>query len=86
MIYAYIAVTNSRCAPTNLNVQTRHLIDWIESEWFCLGCSLATDELVGYQTLQNFQPATEVLRGDEVAQVPSQLLMIVMVEAFDSGV
>lgn len=61
-------------------------MDWIESGSFWLDCPSFADEFVGCQTLQGFALATEVVRGDEVAQVPLQLLMIVIMEAFDGGV
>ncbi len=48
-------------------------------------CPLFADKFVGRQALEGLEPTAEVVGSDEVAQALSQLGMIVIMKAFDSG-
>ena len=61
-------------------------MDWIEFEPLRFNNPLFADELVGRQALEGFQPSSKIAGADEVGEVLSQLVMVVVVEAFDGGV
>ena len=61
-------------------------MDWIEGEPLRFDCPLFADELVGRQTFECLQPSPEIVGSDEVSEVISQLIVVVVMEAFDSGV
>ncbi|EZQ13534.1 hypothetical protein CF98_27020 [Halopseudomonas bauzanensis] len=44
------------------------------------------DELIGREALEGFQSSPEIIGVDEVVKVPSQLVVLVVVEALDGGV
>src|SRR5690349_24982795 len=58
----------------------------IESESFGLRGPDLADELVGCESLQGLEPAAEVVGGDEVDEMPAELVVAVVVEALDGGV
>ena len=60
-------------------------MDQVLSEPFRLDCPLFADELVGRDGFEGLQPAPEVVVADEVAEVTSQLIVVVVVEAFHGG-
>jgi hypothetical protein len=47
---------------------------------------LFADELVGREAFEGLQPSPEVVGADEVGEVISQLLVVVVVKAFDGCV
>ena len=44
------------------------------------------DELIGRQAFEGLEPSSKIVGADEVGEVFSQLIMVVVVEAFDGGV
>jgi hypothetical protein len=58
---------------------------WIEgkSVWFVLPAF--ADEFVSGEACEGLEPFGEVVGGDEVAEVYSQLVVAVVVEALDGG-
>src|SRR5271156_316438 len=58
-------------------------MDWVECESFGLFCPCFGDELVGRQALEGLQSSGEVVSVDEVCEVGLQLLVCVVVVAFD---
>ena len=60
-------------------------MDQVLSEPFRLDCPLFADELVGRDGFEGLQPAPEVVVADEVAEVTSQLIVVVVVKAFHGG-
>ena len=61
-------------------------MDWIAGEPLRFDCPLFADELLGRQTFECLQPSPEIVGSDEVGEVISQLIVVVVMEAFDSGV
>ena len=61
-------------------------MDWIECESFGLDCPLFADELVGREALEGLPAAAVVVVFDEVAEVPAELVEIIVVKALDGGV
>jgi hypothetical protein len=60
-------------------------MDWIEPESFGLFCPHFADELVGGQALQGLQASPVIVGVDEDRQVSVELLVAVVVVAFDGG-
>ena len=60
-------------------------MDWIEPESFGLFCPRFTDELVGGEAVQGLQASPIVVGVDEGRQVSVELLVAVVVVAFDGG-
>ncbi len=58
---------------------------WIEFESFGFFCPCFHDEFVGCQTLESFEPAGIVICVDEVGEVGFELLMPIVMVAFDNG-
>ena len=58
-------------------------MDWVEDESIRLLCPCLADVFVGCETPQGFQPAAEVVGGEEVGQVGSELVVRVVVIAVD---
>src|SRR5215204_5873924 len=75
----------NRLTACLLPVQSRHLVDWIEPEPLRLDCPSFGDELVWREAFEHLQPAAEVVGGDEVVEVPSELVMAIVVIALHSG-
>ena len=71
--------------PLDLAVQSRHVVDRIDGEPFRFDCPLFADELVGREALEGLQSAPEVVGADDVGQMPCELIMVIVVEAFDGG-
>lgn len=61
-------------------------MDWIEPESFGLFCPDFADELVWRESLEGFEPAAEIVCGDEVGEMLSELVVVVVVEALDGRV
>ena len=61
-------------------------MDWVYSESFVLGCPAFADELVRCEAAQGLEAATEVVGINEVGEVSAELVMVVVVEAFDGGI
>ena len=59
---------------------------WIRLEPLRFDCPLFADELVGRQTFECLESSPKIVGADEVGEVFSQLIMVVVVEAFDGGV
>jgi hypothetical protein len=68
-----------------LDVQSRHLFDWVEIESFRLIYPSFADELVGCQPFEGLETACEVVGIDKVGEMPKQLVVTVIVVAMDSG-
>jgi hypothetical protein len=58
-------------------------MDWIEAEPFGLVCPDFADELIGCETFEGLEPAAEIVCGDKVGQMLAELVVIVVVKAFD---
>ena len=58
-------------------------MDRIYGEPFGLDCPLFAYELVGREAFEGLQSSAEVVRADEVGHVISELVVVVVVEAFD---
>ena len=58
-------------------------MDRIYGEPFGFDCPLFADELVGCQAFEGLQSSSEVVGADEVGHVISELVVVVVVEAFD---
>ena len=59
---------------------------WIESEALGLFCRGFADELIRCEAFEGFESAGEVVSGDELVQVLSQLVVGFVVEALDGSV
>ena len=58
-------------------------MDWIERESFRLFCPELADEFVRCEALQGLEASREIIGCDEVRQMRFELLMTVVVIAFD---
>ena len=61
-------------------------MDWIQREPFWFDCPLFADDLLGREALEGLEAPPEVVSADEVGHVISQLVMVIVVEAFDGRV
>lgn len=61
-------------------------MDRIDNESFRLRYPSFADEFVGREPLQGLETATKVVRGDDVLEMGSKLIMAIMVEALDGRV
>ena len=61
-------------------------MDRVAGEPFGFGCPLFADELVGREAFEGLQSLPEAVGADEVDHVISQLVVVVVVEAFHGGV
>ena len=59
---------------------------WIDDEWIRLICPAFSDELVWCEALECLEPAGKVVSIDEVAEMPSELIVAVVMVAFDGRV
>ena len=66
-----------------LGVQSRHLMGWIDDESIRLCSPSFADELVGREPFEGLQSAAEIIGVDEVLEMAAQLVVVVIVEAFD---
>ena len=69
-----------------LGVQSRGVVGWIDFEPFGLLGPLPVDKLERRETLECLEPAAKIVGVDEVLKVPSELVVVVIVEALDSRV
>ena len=72
-----------RGAHGSLGVQSRELVDWIEFESSGFDCPSFADELVGCEAFEDLQSPSEIVGADEVGGMPAELIMAVVVVAFD---
>ena len=77
--------TTSNSSSAALDVQSRHLVEWIEVEPSRLFCPCLADVFVGSEALRGLGSAGEVIGGGEVGEVTSKLVMGVGVVALDGG-
>ena len=68
----------------DLAVQSRHLLERIEDEPIRFGGPAFADELVGREALEGLQATAKVVGRDELSEVASKLIVVVVVEALDS--
>src|ERR671928_785922 len=61
-------------------------VEWVEPEAFGLNCPLFVDELVWREAFQGLQAPAEVVGGDAVGEVMSELVVAGVVEALDGRV
>jgi len=61
-------------------------MDRLKGEPFWFDCPLFADELVGREAIEGLQPSPEAVGADEVGEVISQRLVVVVVKAFDGCV
>src|SRR5258706_439533 len=73
-------------ATVSLDVQSRHVVEWIQSESLRLLCPELTDPLKGREPTKTLQALGEVVRLEECGQVRSQALVGVVIEPSDRGV
>ena len=62
------------------------MLERIEVESFGLFCPGPTDELVGCEAFEGFEPLGEVVGGDEIGEMVTQLVVALVVEALDGRV
>ena len=60
-------------------------MDWIEPEAFVLLCPAFSDVFVGSYPLQCLEPPPEIVGFDEVLEVLTELVVVVVVEPLDGG-
>lgn len=60
-------------------------MDWIEPEFFGLFCPDAADVFIRRKASEGLEPAGEIVCRDEIADVSAQLIVAVVVIAFDGG-
>ena len=65
-----------------LGVQSLYFLEQIEDESFWFGCPLFAGELVGREPVQSFVTAAEVVGVDEAYETGSDLVMVIVMEAF----
>ena len=75
--------TKNKC---RVGVQSRHLVDRVQDESIRLGGPDLADVFVGREATEGLESAGEVVGGQEVGKVCSQLVVAVVVETFDRGV
>src|SRR3984957_16085937 len=73
-------------AKVVLGVQSRELVDWIEFESSGFDCPSFADELVGCEAFEDLQSPSEIVGADEVGEMPAELIIAVVVVAFDGPV
>ena len=61
-------------------------MDWIEFESSGFDCPSFADELVGCEAFEDLQSPSEIVGADEVGEMPAELIMAVVVVAFDGRV
>ena len=61
-------------------------MDRVKGEPFGFDCPLFADELVGREAFEGLQSSPEIVGADEVGEVLAQLVVIVVMEAFDGRV
>ena len=61
-------------------------MDRVKGEPFRFDCPLFADELAGREAFEGLQSSPEVVGADEVGEVVAQLVVILVVEAFDRRV
>ena len=61
-------------------------MDWIEFESLWFDFPSFADELVGRESFEGLQSPSEIVRADEVREMPAELIMAVVVVAFDGRV
>lgn len=60
-------------------------IFWSGFESLRFACPAFADELVRREAFEGFQPSTEIVSVDEISEMASQLVVAVVVIAFDGG-
>src|SRR6516225_11663605 len=70
----------------SLGVWPRHLLERVQSESFSLGCPSFADELVGGEAVEGLQSPGEVVGGDEVGEMPNELIVGFAVISLDGRV
>src|SRR4051812_45491392 len=68
-----------------LGVWSRHLMDGVESKSIRFFLPAFADELRGREAMERLESFGEVVSGDEVAEVGSQLVVAVVVVALNRG-
>ena len=58
-------------------------MDRVYGEPFGFDCPLFADDLIGGKAFDGHQPSPEIVGADEVGKVISQMVVVVVVEAFD---
>jgi hypothetical protein len=61
-------------------------VGWVEFESFWFDCPSFADELVGCEASEGLQSPCEIEGADEVGEMPAELIMAVVVVAFDGRV
>ena len=72
-----------RSRVSSLGVQSRHLMDWVDDESIRLRSPLFADEFIGREAFEGLQPTAKIVCVDEVLKVPSELVVIVIMEPLD---
>jgi len=67
-------------------VQSRHLMDWVESKSIRFGDPEFAEELIRGKALEDLEPSGEVVGQDEVVQVSLHLVVAVVVITADGGI
>ena len=58
-------------------------MEWVQGEPFGFDCPLFAYGLVGREAFEGLQSSREIMGADEVGQMPGELIVVVVVEAFD---
>ena len=58
-------------------------MEWVENESFGLGSPAFADEFVGREAFEGLQSSPEGVSADEVGQMLREVVVVVVVEAFD---
>jgi len=61
-------------------------MDWIYGEPFRFDCPLFAYELIRRKAFEGFEPSPEVVGADEMSEMGTQLIVVVVMEAFDGRV
>lgn len=70
-------------AAACLDVQSRHLLEWVEDESLSLRGPGLADEFVRGESFECLEAASEVVGFDEVVEMAIELPMVVVVIALD---
>ena len=62
------------------------MLERVQSESFRLGCPSFADELVGGEAIEGLQPPSEIVGGEEIGEMPNELVVGFVVISLDGRV